>query len=391
MRTKDLVIRLGALAVVALLGLWYILFSVADWRLGAQNYKTTVMLPRAGGIFPDAAVDYRAVTVGRVLSLSPEANSVKVVLSIYPGQKIPSNVGAYVRSINAAGEQYIDLVPPPNKVDPQNANALQDCNPADIKAPPVHGNLKNGSTISEGFCKYGLPTVPVQIGDLLNNLGLLLNTLPTGALDNLTQALGQGFTGTTQQLQQIVQTGQSVVRAFIAAQAGTTALVNNAQPLLKAFQNTDTSFSQFASSINALTGTLANDSGDFNSLMSNGVTLANNTNALLQQEGPALASGLNNGAALFDTIVRSDPNALAALFQELPLFAGDIGSVVGQNGLRVETSINTAGGTPVCSYLPSGAIPLPTQPIGQADLTRGGSCAAGGSPSQILRGAANTP
>lgn len=389
--TKDLVLRLGALALVALIGLWYILFSVANWRLGAQNYKTTVELPRGGGIYTDASVDYRSVTVGRVLGLTPEANSVKVTLSIYPNVKIPDNVGAYVRSITAAGEQYIDLVPPPNKIDPQDANAIQDCNPGDIKATAAHGNLHNGSKIPEGFCKYGLPTVPVQISDLLNNLGLLLTSLPTGALDNLTQQLGQGFSGTTQQLQQIVQTGQSVIRAFIAAQAGTTALVNNAQPLLKAFQNTDTSFSQFAASINALTGTLANDSGDFNALLNNGVTLANNTNALLQQEGPALQSGLNNGAGLFDTVVRSNPNALAALFQELPLFAGDIGSIVGPNGLRTETSINTNGGTPVCSYLPQGAVPLPTQPIGQADLSRGNSCAAGGSPSQILRGAANVP
>lgn len=366
--TRSLVLRLGALVIVGLLSAAYIAFDVAGWRIGTQNYTVTVVLPRAGGIYTEAAVTYRGVQVGKVTSLNLRPTTVRVGLSIDPNVKIPSNVVASVRSLTAAGEQYMDLVP--TKGDPPN--------------------LHNGSVITEGASVNGVPTVPVEVGTTLADAGALLNSVNTKDLQTITKTLSSGFSGTGDNLRTIVVAGQSLVNAFEVALPETDALVVNGNTLLQVLGSTDNAFTQFSASLNQLSGQLKASNGDFTSLLNNGLTVSTNTNQLLAQDATAIENNLASTATVTN-VTQNNQAATAELFQVLPVFANDIGAVVSPSGqLRVELNINSS--SPVCAYVPASQVPLPTQPVASANLNNGNSCVNSPiTPKGIVRGAANTP
>ena len=67
-----------------------------------------------GGIYENANVTYRGVTVGRVEGVGLTNDGVVAHMRLNSGTPVPDNVTATVKSVSAVGEQYIDLVPPEN-------------------------------------------------------------------------------------------------------------------------------------------------------------------------------------------------------------------------------------------------------------------------------------
>ncbi|HLI23442.1 MAG TPA: MlaD family protein, partial [Acidimicrobiales bacterium] len=146
----SLVPRMVALAVVVVLGVYYIGVDVLGLRAGRQPYVVSVLLPRAGGIYTEANVTYRGVPVGTVERLDLSVRGVRVELAINPGVRIPADTRAEVRELSALGEQYMDLVP-------QRPGG-----------PWLHG----GSVIPESRA-----SVPVAVGAALADLGSLVNSI----------------------------------------------------------------------------------------------------------------------------------------------------------------------------------------------------------------------
>ena len=75
-------------------------------------YGVRVELAAAGGLFPNAEVDYRGVPVGRVTSVGLTATGVEAQLQLNSSAaSIPQNVRAVVTDRSIIGEQYLDLRP----------------------------------------------------------------------------------------------------------------------------------------------------------------------------------------------------------------------------------------------------------------------------------------
>src|SRR6478735_179302 len=81
-------------------------------KLGLGSYHITADFVTGGGLYQNANVAYRGVTVGRVESLQLTGNGIDASMRLNSDVKIPSNVTATVKSVSAIGEQYVDLVPP---------------------------------------------------------------------------------------------------------------------------------------------------------------------------------------------------------------------------------------------------------------------------------------
>lgn len=79
---------------------------------GIGRYEVTVQLAATGGLYPTANVAYRGTNVGVVQEVRLTPAGVDAKLSIGSDYKIPADVDAWVRSVSAVGEQYVDLVPP---------------------------------------------------------------------------------------------------------------------------------------------------------------------------------------------------------------------------------------------------------------------------------------
>ena len=80
--------------------------------LGIGSYNVTANFVAGGGLYQNANVTYRGVTVGRVESVGLTNDGIVAAMRLNSGTPVPDNVTATVKSVSAVGEQYIDLVPP---------------------------------------------------------------------------------------------------------------------------------------------------------------------------------------------------------------------------------------------------------------------------------------
>ena len=356
MRTRGLGFRLMALVVVAVAAFAYIAFDVVRWRLGAQDFPVTVVLPRAGGIYSEAVVTYRGVTVGRVTALHLTPTDVKVELEITPGTRIPVDTSASVRELTAAGEQYLDLVPR-------------------TAAPPY---LHAGSVIKDHVA------VPVAVGTVLANTGSLLQSLNPADVQTIDQALATGFGGTGADLREIVVAGQTVIGALEQAEPATVQLIVGGQTVLGFLNATHGALSQFSQSLDQLSAQLKSSNSDIVALLANGAASTAQVSQLLSQYSGSFQGSIDNLATV-GNVGEAQQQAMQALFEVLPVFAGRIGATANNGRINVQLYINST--SPVCTY-PPGSLTEPTQATGAPNL--GLSCPSPG-PGLLVRGANNAP
>jgi phospholipid/cholesterol/gamma-HCH transport system substrate-binding protein len=347
-----------ALLLVVVGGLYYIAIDVLGFHLGAQPYTVSVVLPRAGGLYPEADVTYRGVPVGKVAKLQLSTSEVRVELQIKHGVHIPVGSSAHVRQLSSLGEQYMDLVPYANG------------------APYLH----NGSVIPENRT-----TVPLPIGTVLHDTGALVAGIDPADIHTVEQVLASGFTGSGTDLRRIIVTGQSLAEALIAAQSGTLLLVNDGNTILHTALATSDQFARFNAAINQLTATFKNSNREVAALLSNGSAAAQGIDSLLIHDSNSLQAFVANfGAA--GSVSYQYKQAVQALFAVLPVVASDLSAVGSGGQLRGELGLNTA--ETVCPYVPSSQQAVPTQPTGSASLNNTCSITA---PDLLQRGAQNAP
>src|SRR5258706_14215183 len=115
MLTRATKLKLTAFALVSVLALAYTGFHYANLGryFGSRGYYVVRLdLANGGGIFPNADVTYRGVSVGRVGTMQLTANGIEADLNISnSAPPIPANLQAAVTDLTAVGEQYVDLRP----------------------------------------------------------------------------------------------------------------------------------------------------------------------------------------------------------------------------------------------------------------------------------------
>jgi phospholipid/cholesterol/gamma-HCH transport system substrate-binding protein len=354
----SLVPRIAALALVVLAGVYYIAIDVLGYHVGAQPYHVSVLLPRAGGLYPEGDVTYRGVPVGKVTNLDLSTTGVKAELDIDHGVRIPADSRAAVRQLSALGEQYIDLVP------------------AGTAGPYLHP----GSVIPESRT-----TVPLQIGTFLHDTGTLVSAINPSDIQTLEQFLTTGFGGTDTDLRQLIGSGQTLADALIAAQQGSSELINDGSTILHTALNTGQEFAAFNAAIEQITATFKSSDSDLQSLITNGNAAAQNANPALAEDSASIEQ-LISGFGSAGTASLAYQQAVQALFAVLPVVASDLSSVGSNGELRGELGLNT--NETVCPYVPGSQQALPTQSTGTAALNNQCSITA---PDLLQRGAQNAP
>ena len=135
--------------------------------VGLGVYNVDAKFVVGGGIYQNANVTYRGVTVGRVTNVGLTDNGVTARMRLNTDTPVPDNVTATVKSVSAIGEQYIDLVPPAN----------------------VSKNmLKNGATIGVDRTAVGQDIV-----DLLNQAQSLVSSISNTRLQDLLRESFKAF------------------------------------------------------------------------------------------------------------------------------------------------------------------------------------------------------
>jgi phospholipid/cholesterol/gamma-HCH transport system substrate-binding protein len=358
MSKLQVAVRIGALVVVAVIGVAFISLDVLGLRLGAQPFQVTVHLPRGGGLYSDGFVTYRGVDVGRIKTLELDPQGAIATLDIDPGTQIPANAIAHVHELSVAGEQYLDLV-------------------------PTSGNgpdLRAGSVIAESHT-----VVPVSVFTVLNDAGQLIGSIKSSEVRTITDALGSGFANTGPDLRTITMATKNFIAALQKAQSATVTIINQGGTLLNTAQASGPDILSFSNSLQQIAAQLNASNADLAAVLQKGVPTEAALNLFVEQDGAALTQLIKNFASLSDVAIANQP-AVISLLQELPTFVNKIADTANGGSVAVQIYYNSKN--TVCPYTAGGSMPEPTAASSTPVLDR--SCPTT-APDSLQRGAANAP
>jgi phospholipid/cholesterol/gamma-HCH transport system substrate-binding protein len=183
--------------VITLLGVSYVgaeYVGLSKYVTGDNGCKITADFPDSGGIFTNAEVTYRGVTVGKVgqLRLIKGGVAVDLDLNSCSSPKIPSSAAATVADRSVVGEQYVDLVPPNGKGPFLQAGA-------NIPMSRNHIPVATQEQLVNSVNLNDLRTTVTELGNAVsgrgNDLGRLLDATDTllnaaSAPENLNATIG---------------------------------------------------------------------------------------------------------------------------------------------------------------------------------------------------------
>src|SRR3954471_15260437 len=264
---RSVKFQLVAFFLISVFGIFYVGTNyVGIHFLSPGPYHVTLVLPESGGIFTNAKVTERGVTVGRVGAVElpkdrdkvcgGETHCVQVQLDIEANHDdIPKDVHATVANLSAVGEQYLDLEP---KTD----------------GKPY---LAEGDVISADNA-----TVPLDDATLLVDLDDLLNSVDQKHLATMINELGKGFNDVGPSLQALIDNGNKLTEAAIANLPDQLALIDNSKTALDTQNDVAGQLKAWAASFASFSAQLKESDPALRGVLDNGVQASQQLTALLR-------------------------------------------------------------------------------------------------------------
>ena len=286
--------KLVVFAVIAVLVLGYTAIHYANVGryVGLPGYYVvTANLTQGGGLYQNADITYRGVSVGRVGAMSLTAGGIQVQLDISnSAPPIPANSQAVVADLSAIGEQYLDLRPRTG-------------------SGPY---LTAGSVIREADTQ-----IPAPVTNLLSNVDALATSLPAKSLRTVVTELGQAFSGQGPNLQLLLDASSSFTQAAASNITPTDSLIQEGQTVLGTQQQETSAIEQFGTDAQLLAQQLDSSDSDLRRLITAAPLAAEQVTGLLQDNDPDLGLTLANLLTTSEVAGTRQP-ALKELLSVLP-------------------------------------------------------------------------
>ena len=280
MITRRTKLQLMVFVIITLVGVSYVgaRYAQLDRLFYDSSYTVVAHLERSGGIFAGGEVTYRGVGVGRVDKLELTDEGVDAYLSIENDyDSIPAETLAVVGNRSAVGEQYVELQPK-------------------VETEPY---LEQGSEIALEDTR-----TPIATEVLLENLSTTVGSVDRGALRTTVSELGEAFAGTGEDLQRIIDTGNSFIETANDNFDVTTALIRDANVVLNGQIASESAIRTFADQLSLFSGTLADADPDLRRLIANGSPAAVQLRGLIEDNRVELGSLVNNLVTTGEVVVR---------------------------------------------------------------------------------------
>ncbi|WP_216916330.1 MCE family protein [Nocardia noduli] len=239
---------------------------------GIGRYDVTVRLAATGGLYQQANVAYRGTNVGVVKDVVLTDEGVDAKLSIDSDYKIPADVDAWVRSVSAIGEQYVDLVPVDN---------------------PRGGNLSDGSVIPVQRTK-----LPQDVGSLLDQTDRLLSSVADTRLRQVIDEAFRAFNGAGPDLQRFIDSASLLVQEAQNNTEPTKELLDQLGPLLDTQIESDAAIRSWTADLATVTNTLRAHDPSLRSLLQDGPSAMQRVTEQFQSLQPTLPILLTNLVSL---------------------------------------------------------------------------------------------
>ncbi len=300
-------VQLIVFVTIALLGIAFVSTRyVGIQRWFGAGYTVKMELASGGGIFPNADVTYRGVSVGRVGDMRLKGTGIEIDLEISSGRDIPSNLDAVVADGSVIGEQFVDLRPR-------------------TKSGPY---LSDGDTIQRSRTE-----LPPPVQKLLLSTDELAGSLPVAALQTVVNELYLATNNSAKNLGSLLDTSKAFFSRAAESLPQTIDLIESSNLVLKTQHQTSTEIRQFSRNLVAISEQLRSSGGDIETVLRRATPALAQANQLIQDVSTPLHSLLTN---LLSTsqVVLANKNGLRELFVNLPVAITDVGAVITPNGIN---------------------------------------------------------
>jgi phospholipid/cholesterol/gamma-HCH transport system substrate-binding protein len=308
MLKRSTKIQVIIFAIMTLVGVSYVsakYVGLTQGLFGPKGCTISADFPDSGGIFTNAEVTYRGVTVGKVgqLSLLPNGVRVNLKLKNCTGPKIPASSVAQVSNRSVIGEQYVNLIPPNGKGPYLSAGQVI----------PMHRNK-----------------LPVATQVLLTNLDNLVRSVDIGKLRIAVSELGKAFNGQGPALGSLLDSTNNLLAAAQEALPETLALIKLSDGVLQTQLDTAPAMASWAHSLNLLSRQLKASDPDIRSLLDNGPADFGVLSKFVRDNRTDLGITFANLATTGELLVRH-LDGIEELFELYPSLAAGSFTVLGSN------------------------------------------------------------
>ncbi|OBJ68722.1 virulence factor Mce family protein [Mycobacterium sp. 1274756.6] len=367
-RLTRVQLAIFALVTVLSVGAISIFYLQVPSALGIGTYNVTADFVAAGGIYENANVTYRGVTVGRVQSVSLNDDGVDAHMRLNSGMPIPDNVTATVKSVSAIGEQYIDLVPP----DPASTEKLRD-----------------GARIGQDRTAIGQ-----DIAGMLAEAQNLVSSLSDARVQDLLTEAFKAFHGTGPELARLIEASRLLVDEANANAGDTFALIEQAGPFLDAQIRAGDDIKAMADGLARFTTELRGADSEFRQTLATtpgAVDAANTAFSGIRPSFPALAANLANLGRIGVIYHKSIEQALVIFPALIAALITVAGGVPADEGGKLDFKISL-GDPPPClvGFVPFTEIRSPADET-LRELPDDLYCKTAQNDPSVVRGARNYP
>ncbi|HZC51647.1 MAG TPA: MlaD family protein [Mycobacterium sp.] len=297
-------IQLVLFVVITLIGISYVSAKYVGLSKAILGGGCTVKADfrDSGGIFTNAEVTYRGVSVGEVgtLRLIKRGTQVDLKLNSCSDPEIPKNSVATVADRSVVGEQYVDIEPP--------AGTKNDQGPY-LRGGDEVGNIE-------------INQIPTATETLLTDLDRLFNSVPLDALRTTVDELGRTFNGRGDDLGRLLDATDKFISAASNSQnlSATLDLIDQSSSVLQTQLDERDPLQSWTHSLNLLSQQLKASNPDFQHLLTTGPADVATVTNFIRNNQTDLGVTLANLATVGDLLVRHLPG-IEEIFEIYPAVA----------------------------------------------------------------------
>ena len=337
MRNQTLRARTVMAAVVAIL---VVSAATAVWLTRSWGRTVvTAYFNQAVGVYAGSEVRILGVAVGRVESVTPEAQHVRVVLSIDGEVPIPADVRAAVVAPSLVSDRYLQLTPP----------------------------YTGGAKLTGGAVIPTERTVtPIELDQLyasLNELAVTLGpdgTNTDGALSELLDTIAANFDGNGAAFGNMIADLGDATRTLSGSADDLFATIGNLDKFTEMLAANDAEVRRAEQQLAEVAAFLAADRSDLAAALRELATALEQVSAFIEANRGRIASNVDSLAQLTQILV-DQRQSLAETLDVLPLAATNLENAYdpGAGTFRGRADLNELTMGPSATFASPAALPLP--------------------------------
>ena len=313
-RNRGLLIGLAGLLVVALaVGLFV-------WWPGRGSHKVVALFSSTVGLYPGDEVRVVGVPVGKIDSIQPRADDVKVTMSVSDDVRVPAEARAIIVSPNLVAARFIQLTP---------AYDVATGGPT----------LADGATI--GLDRTGVPVEWDEVKDELTKLSAQLGPKDGGLQGPLTAFVDQAattFDGNGDSFRNALRELSQTAGRLGDSRTDLFGTVKNLQILVNALSQSNEQIVQFSNHVASVSQVLADSSTGLDSTLGALNTALEDVRGLLKDNNEALIGSVDKLAAFtkilsdqhddIEQVLHVTPNGLANFYNIYNPAQGTVGGAL---------------------------------------------------------------